>query len=200
LRISKLWAILASALFLLSTPARSFADQFDILYLTTDNRTFLGLSSNGTAYFDYSPTGLSYAYAGGVMTNASSAAPAFTSDNGTPCAPTAPAGTYFVSGVCNNGLDAFSARPNSGPDTSLYWGAGSQIIFGPSLGPLSPTIGPIFMNGLGDIVFDDLANDNWYEAIDLTTAPTPAAEPASLLLLATGILAPIFFFRRRRTV
>ncbi len=38
---------------LLAAPTRSFADSFEVVLLTNDDATFLGLSSNGTAYFDY---------------------------------------------------------------------------------------------------------------------------------------------------
>jgi hypothetical protein len=183
---------------LFAAPTRSFSDQFEVIILTTDNRTFLGLSSNGTAYFDYSfpgdcgPSGTCYfAYSNGTLISTSSVVPSFTLDDGTPCTPTVPSGTQLVNGVCNNGLDAYSAQFDSSPYANLYWGTAFQDIWGTGVGPFSayPVISA--MNSVGDIVFDDEANENWYEAIDLTP------EPTSFVLLGTGILGLIGVARRK---
>ena len=53
----------------------------------------------------------------------------------------------------------------------------------------------IFMNGKGDIVWNDGSFENWYEAIDLTTASTP--EPSTILLVGSGIVFALQRARRR---
>jgi hypothetical protein len=55
--------------------------------------------------------------------------------------------------------------------------------------------GLIFLNGQGDIVYDDVFDEDWFEAIDLTTAATP--EPASLFLFGTGALGALGIMRKR---
>ena len=186
---------------LFAAPTRSYCDQFEVNYLTTDNRTFLGLSSNGTAYFDYSFPGLCgssdtcyYAYSNGTLISTSSVAPTFTLDDGTPCTPTVPSGTQLVNGICNNGLDSYSAKFDSLPYANVYWGTAFQDIWGSGVGPFPASPRLFALNSVGDIVFDDDANDNWYEAIDLTTSSVP--EPSGILLLATGILALTITLRR----
>jgi hypothetical protein len=52
------------------------------------------------------------------------------------------------------------------------------------------------MNSSGDIIFDNGFYDFGYEAIDLTSRHTP--EPASILLLGTGIAAIGLTLLRRR--
>jgi hypothetical protein len=195
-------AILALVSVFFAAPTRSLADQFEVINLTTDNRTFLGLSSNGTAYFDYSFPGICgssdtcyYAYSNGTLISTSSVAPTFTLDDGTPCTPTVPSGTQLVNGICDNGLDAYSAKFDSLPYANVYWGTAFQDIWGSS-GPFAASPRLFALNSVGDIVFDDEANDNWYEAIDLTTSTVP--EPSGILLLATGLFALLATTHYRR--
>jgi len=58
--------------------------------------------------------------------------------------------------------------------------------------------GNILLSGSGDILFDDGFGDIWYEAINLTTAATP--EPASLVLLLTGLTGAGVLYHRRRVL
>jgi hypothetical protein len=187
---------------LFAAPTSSFADQFKVFNLTTDDITFLGLSSNGTAYFDSILPGCGgpsdtcyYAYSNGTLISTSFVASTFTLDDGTPCTPTVPSGTQLVNGICNNGLDAYSAKFDSLPYANVYWGTAFQDIWGSS-GPFAASPRLFALNSVGDIVFDDEANDNWYEAIDLTTSSVP--EPSGILLLATGLFALLATTRYRR--
>jgi len=196
-------AILALASVFFAAPTRSLADQFEVFNLTTDDITFLGLSSNGTAYFDSILPGCGgpsdtcyYAYSNGTLISTSSVAPTFTLDDGTPCTPTVPSGTQLVNGICNNGLDAYSAKFDSLPYANVYWGTALQDIWAGGGGPFAASPRLFALNSVGDIVFDDEANENWYEAIDLTTSSVP--EPASTLLLATGLFALLATTHYRR--
>ena len=51
------------------------------------------------------------------------------------------------------------------------------------------------MNNQGDIVWDDIYSENFFEAIDLTTDQVP--EPSGFLLLGTGLIAGAGTMRRR---
>jgi hypothetical protein len=210
LRTSKLWAILAPAaavLLSLQCSPLAHADTYQLVSLGNDNVSFYGLAASGQVAFDsyHSYCGPSSSLCYEENGAWSSAAPALTWDNGAACTP---AGTSSLAAVCNSGRTAYDQFADGTPGpVSLYSVSGSdpaQLIFTGSL------IGRLYMNGAGDIVFDNGSFEEWYEAIDLTnpsvastvaisTTATTAAEPASFLLLATGILAPIFFLRRRRT-
>jgi hypothetical protein len=186
--------VLVSALF--AIPTRSFADTYQLEGLSTDaGVSFYGLTNSGQAVLTES-----YGYCDGQYTTCyglpgdwSDVAPTLSFDDGTPCAPSSlPSGISYVEAVCNNGRGAYYGYfPKSSSD-DLFAFAGSnppQSIYSPAL------TGGLAMNSLGDIVFDDGFGDIWVEAIDLTTL-TP--EPASILLLATGVLALAAFTTLRR--
>jgi hypothetical protein len=184
-------ALLSLVAILFSSPARSFADTYNVVILQSDNGyNFYGMSSSGLVVIDGS---LGYfSYLNGISTGPPSAtAPVFTADNGTPCTPTVPAGGSVTLGVCNNGRDAFTGLLT--PSQAI-----PGVYTGPAFTPLLVSTGvySLEMNKLGDIVFGDATTENWYEAIDLTTTTT-TPEPSSLLLLATGILAMAAALRTR---
>jgi hypothetical protein len=116
-------------------------------------------------------------------------------DNGTQCTPDAPAGFYIGYALCNNGHEVYEASLSvpqppyfsifTGPDpVTDFFGYGIfEISSLNSSGDFLYTVGP-FNNG-GEI----------FEAIDLTTTPTP--EPASIFLLGTGALTALAGMRRR---
>ena len=188
---------------LFAAPTRSFADSFEVFDLGEDNgMSFLGLSSAGLAFFesvapDYSCANDTcfFTYFDGVVINTSSVAPTFTPDNGTLCTPSVPPGGSVARGICNNGLDVFigTLTSSQSPSTNagLYFRTTFQQIYVNGFEPFTPYPYPLSMNSLGDMIIDDQANDELYEAVDLTP------EPTSFVLLGTGILGLIGVVRRK---
>jgi hypothetical protein len=189
-------AICALIAFVAISPSAS-ADTYQLFNLGPDNSmAFLGLSSSGLAFFEspgYEPACNNdtcyFTYSDGVRISTSATAPTFTVDNGTTCSPILPPGWFSYNAVCNNDRVAFTGEYGG------YLPMGVFFTTNPTP-PTLPNIGGsgIWMNSIGDVIFDDGFQDNWWEAVDLNTLVTP--EPGSLVLLATGILALAIAFRR----
>jgi hypothetical protein len=184
-----------TALLALVSATRARADTYSVISLSSDQGyIFGGMNDLGTVVIENNlnclPATCYYTFLNGVSTGHTTIAPTITLDDGTPCTPTVPAGGSVGSGVCNNGRDAFTGTlASSQVNPDIYTGLTDTVLAANSGG------GPIYMNSLGDIVFDDIYSEDWYEAIDLTTAPAP--EPGSFFLLATGALGLAFALRRR---
>jgi hypothetical protein len=182
---------------LLATPKPAFADTYQISKLISDQDYFFyGMDDLGTVVIRRpnisacGGTDCYYTFLNGISTGQSSTAPTLFPINGTPCNLSVPSGSIVAYGVCINGREAFTARLTPGqfiPD--VYTGPDPVADFLASGGD-----GPIFINGLGDIVWDDRYSEDWYEAIDTTPA---VPEPGSLLLFGTGALAALGGMRRR---
>jgi hypothetical protein len=198
---------------LFAAPARSHADSYEIIALHSDDGYhFGGISDSGEVVLNSIGYGGTYfTYQNGVITGTSSNAPFLAADNGTACTPSLP-GAVVLDSVCNNGHVAFAGYLSGNqfsPDD--YTGSAAN----PSATTLSlgPSYGAIYMNSVGDIVFDDVYTEEWYEAIDFSApvtsnelnsaddlAASPVGEPASILLLGTGALVAMGLSRRRMTV
>jgi hypothetical protein len=201
MRLSRLpFCVALSALFFLqfSAPTASHADTYQIVGLGIDNVLFYGMDDAGHVVFSGPSAFCGGQYSGCYGSDAtgwSGVAPAFSWDNGVGCSPTLPAGTSDLAAVCNNGSVAFYGH-EAGFDflEGLYSGSNSPQLVTSGFFTLS-----VHMNGLGDIVFDDGNLDEWFEAIDLSTAPpVPTPEPTSILLLGPGAIALAGMALRRR--
>ena len=181
--------LLASCLF---ASFNAFADTYQVMTLISDNGiNFYGMDDFGQVSFlqvGGGVPGTYYNFLNGSPTGTSLVAPSFVQDDGTLCSPVLPSGASAMVAKCNNGREAFSGYLTPGQVIpSIYEGPPFAQVAGFSGAGL-------FMNGNGDIVFNDPYNENWVEAFDLTTRAAP--EPSSLVLLVTGILTAGRAFRR----
>lgn len=195
--------IFAGSSLLLASSAK--ADTFRIVTLGTDNSTFFrGIDASGNVVISYN-LGPSHTtcdpgtracfktFVDGQLAATDFSLPLFTPDNGTPCAPAAPAGARVLQAICNNGREAFTGY------LSLDQGAPS-LYAGPDLTVLSRQANGsfLFMNSGGDLVWNDPNAELWFEAFNVTpTATSTVPEPGTLVLLTTGTIASLTTLRRR---
>ena len=183
--------LLAIAGFCCALPHPAYADTYQIVTLGSDGGYFFyAMNDSGTVVLDSYGNCIAtcyYTYVDGALTTAANpTAPSIVDDQGTPCAPALPSGGSVIHGVCNNGVDAFTGRlTTSQVHPGIYIGPNDDLL-------MAGGEGSLFMNSVGDIVFDDHFTDDWFEAIDLTSDPAPdpapVPEPNPALLVATGLL------------
>ena len=173
---------------------RAKADTFTLTFLDSDQaRFFYGMDDSGHVVINVSAYCVRDCYE--VFTNGVrvpgtvSSPPVLSYDNGTPCSPAVPAGTNLLHGVCNGSLDAFTGYLPGGHFPGVYFGPPSSLTTVSGFGE-----GFVFMNSLGDIVYDDHFSESWMLA---TRVPDPVPEPSSFVLLGTGVLAAVGVVRRR---
>ena len=169
------------------------ADTYQIIKLDSDQaRFFYAMDDRGNVVL-HLPGGCGFTiddcyttYHYGVLTDITGFAPSIVSDSGVACTPDALSGltVYQTYAMCNNGryvYTAFSPEVRGGvyTDQGILYGGG---------------LGRVFINGNGDIVFDDVFSEYFYEAIDITNQ---APEPNSIYLLFTGVLASLGIVKRR---
>jgi len=195
-------AIFAFAVVSFTAPKPSHADTYQIFDLGSGTRRgVIGITDTGTVVIsnilstcDGSPSTVCFiTWVNGEPTGASGTIPDLPYDDGTLCA-VLPAGATSLS-RCNNGHEVLG-EGNAGKGLPT-------ITNPPPNAVLLVDTGNIFVNSLGDYLatvgIGDTGNDldgEIIEGIDLTTRATP--EPASIVLLGTGILAALGSMRRRQ--
>jgi PEP-CTERM motif len=144
-------------------------------------------------------------YADGVATSDSATAPNLAYNDGTSCG-AAPAGFNVAKSVCDDGWEGIGTlyNPNGDPN-GVYFGVGSDLEF-----IHTGSADQVFLNSTGDFAWTDGQSEEMYELIQTvapqttefaafhqTFEPATTPEPASYLLLGTGLAFATAAIRRK---
>src|SRR5438067_4429914 len=173
---SQSWCFVVAVLCVLASqfvsPSLSHADAYSVLSLQSDNGYFLyGMDDAGHVVFDR-PSGCDlsgntcyYTFLNGLSIGTTLTAPVYTWDYATvPCfAPPC--------SVSKNGRTASFSYENDGSTQDLFVSSGADPDH--LLERMHGVAGLLAINGVGDIVFDNGALDEWFEAINVSAVPAP---------------------------
>jgi hypothetical protein len=210
--IFKPWFSAASiAVLLLTASAALHADTYQIYNLGSDSRfvSIIGITASGAVVLETHPGicseyGDCYdTYVNGQLVSTSTTAPDLTYDNGAPCTPTinAPGPFYIEGAACNGGREVWgTASDAKSPPGGMF---PESIFDGPDPSTDFVTNGLLdgpLLNAAGDFVYTQLLpGQNPFDDVQYFQAVlVPAPEPASILLLDTGVIALIGAAIRRR--
>jgi len=194
--------LVAAGVFAASTKP-ACADTFQVLDLGTDNgHTLVGIDDSGRVVIEalnLNPpfTPIYQTWVNGVDVSNSSSPPSLSYDNGTPCVPTVSAPVILdpvsTPPKCNGGHEVYLGLFGS-PFPGIFTGPNlSDFLTLPNLSGFV-SLDHLDLNAFGDAVLDDGADDEIFEAVDLTTASVP--EPGTVFLLGTGVLVLMGPIRR----
>ena len=184
------FSVFALFIALFAAPTRSFADTYQILNLQSDQGYFFyGMNQYGDVVMNesyYSLCGMASptcyeTYVNGLPAGLTTTPPSLIYDNGGQCAPTLPAGESSLYAACNNGRVAFTGylKPTQ-VMPSIYTGPSSNPSAVNLFREKTATYTFIFINSQGDVVWDDVFDEEFFEAIDLTArSPNPPASSSS---------------------
>ena len=144
-------------------------------------------------------------YTNGVATSDSATAPSLAYNDGTSCG-SAPAGFNVAKSVCDGGWEGMSTLYNANGDPNgVYFGSGSDLAF-----IHTGSADQVFLNSTGDFAWTDGQSEEMYELIQTVSPqttrfaafheefePATTPEPASYLLLGTGLAFATAAIRRK---
>lgn len=175
------------------------ADSYAVYSVVTDNgRSTVGIYGDGrslvwaTGCVETNYDACYRTFDHGQLANISATQPTQAFDNGWAC--TFSVAGFQEAGRCNGNYQAFTVSTFDPLTTLMKPGIYAGALGDPALlmSDAYESAAPMFLNSRGDVLFDDIEQEQIYQAYN--TTPTP--EPGSMVLLVTGLGAGALLQRR----